>query len=263
MSNNALRKRASIKLPSCPSCVALFVALFFVSIVAGPTIAILFLLSAVYKALSRRNEADGNGDCTYCGLNSLSMQQRQKPYLEYSRSQKTISNFQYDTDLVLIRLRRRLSCIPPEEQYIVAEDFKVSFDLEEERKCVVVPRGTLTDLSSIPRPFRWFAGRVGPHLEAAIVHDYLYIAWQVMNQEKEAKRCYRDYADDLMFHAMWKAGMRFKASVLYCAVRLGGQWSFKERNSGPLILNDQALGKIGRNNVLICPQNHKNAARLS
>ena len=259
MSNYASKKKASIELPNCLSCGALSIVLLFVAIVAAPLIVIVFLLSLVQKAFSRRNEQFDKENCSYCGLDSLSDLKKNDPYCKYKRGLQSISFFQYDSDIQLVRLRKRLNCIPPEEQYIVAEDFKISFDLGDERKCVVVPRGTLTDLSSIPLPFRWLAGRVGPHLEATIVHDYLYIAWQVMNQEKP-NPCYRDYADDLMFHAMWNAGMRFKARALYCAVRLGGQCIFKKRNSGPLILSEGALEKMSQNNGLTCPQNHKGSA---
>lgn len=44
----------------------------------------------------------------------------------------------------------------------------------------------LTDLSSVPWTGWSLVSRVGPHLEASIVRDWLYIAWQ--RQRKEPRR---------------------------------------------------------------------------
>ena len=50
------------------------------------------------------------------------------------------------------------------------------------------PAGMLTDLATS----RWFTkpvlGRVGPHLEAAIIHDYLSIAWQDVTARRDRRR---------------------------------------------------------------------------
>ncbi len=89
-----------------------------------------------------------------------------------------ISGFRYESDLKLARRKDGLPQVSREAQYIVAKDHSVSFCLDGERRRIRVTKGTLTDLASVPRPFRILVGRVGPHLEAAIVHDYQYIAWQ-------------------------------------------------------------------------------------
>ena len=98
------------------------------------------------------------------------------PYPE-TYNNHSIRNFQYSSDLHLVRLKQRLPEIGPEKQYIVAKDYKVCFQLNGDKKSVTVPKGMLSDLTSVPPMFRGIVGRVGPHLEAAIVHDYLYMAW--------------------------------------------------------------------------------------
>lgn len=74
-------------------------------------------------------------------------------------------------------------------------------DTEEDRRSITVSKGMLTDLASVPRCFRWYAGRVGPHLEAAIVHDFLYVAWQDL-KEMCPKPGMRFFADRIMLAAM-------------------------------------------------------------
>ena len=80
----------------------------------------------------------------------------------------------------------------------------------------------LTDLTSVPRLARWFISRVGRHLEATIVHDFLYIAWQDLeNQPIDEK--HRRFADNLLFVAMKAADVNWlKIWVVYLAVRAFG-----------------------------------------
>ena len=65
--------------------------------------------------------------------------------------------------------------------YIVDQDYTVSFDVDDVEKTLTVPRGMLTDLASVPRVARGRVGKVGPHLAASIVHDFLFIAWQLLD----------------------------------------------------------------------------------
>ena len=152
---------------------------------------------------------------------------------------KHISRFRYDTDLKIMRKNEGLPCRDREAQYIVAEPYSVFFDLDGRRRTITVPRGMLSDLASVPRLFRWYVGRVGPHLEASIVHDYLYIAWQKKDLLPEEHM--RRFADRLMLVAMNAAGMCCKARFIYWAVRLFGCRAFFGRNRGPLILRENQL----------------------
>lgn len=92
---------------------------------------------------------------------------------------RSVTLLRQESDLLIARPRKRLRPDHDrEEEYVLAADFTVLFDVDGREWPVTAPAGMLTDLATS----RWFTkpviGRVGPHLEAAIMHDYLCIAWQ-------------------------------------------------------------------------------------
>ena len=94
-----------------------------------------------------------------------------------------------ETDLMIARPRARLRPQHDrEEEYVVLRDFTVAFEVDGREWRVTAPAGMLTDLATS----RWFTkpvlGRVGPHLEAAIIHDYLSIAWQDVTARRDRRR---------------------------------------------------------------------------
>lgn len=95
----------------------------------------------------------------------------------------------------------------------------------------------------MPRLLRWYVGRVGPHLEAAILHDYLYVAWQFKKNDPPRERMLqmRRFADDLMLAAMRETGMGCKARLIHLAIWWCGRGIFFGRNPEPLVLD---LGKL-------------------
>ena len=157
----------------------------------------------------------------------------------------SVSGFRYACPLHLMRLAERLPGVPPEQQYIVAQDYTVCYTVNGREETITVPSGTLTDLASVPWLFRRYVGRVGPHLEAAIVHDFLYVAWQFRRGSPSPQRMHemRRFADDLMLAAMQEAGMGCKANLIYRAIRCGGRGVFFDRNPEPLVLDLRALPK--------------------
>ena len=164
------------------------------------------------------------------------------PYPERYGKGVSIKWFGYRSHLYLMRLKLRPGRVGTdrEAQYIVAQDYSVCYRLNGgPRLTITVPRGMLTDLASVPRPFRSIVGRVGPHLEASIVHDWLYVAWQV--KDKDSTDELRRFADDLYLAAMKEAGMGCKAYLIYLAVRLGGKCAFYGRNPEPWILCSEQL----------------------
>ena len=98
----------------------------------------------------------------------------QSPYPE--PGWKCISDFKYESDLKLMRKKETPTGVDRETQYIVAGDYTVSYCLDGKPDKITVPNGMPTDLVSVPPMFRFYVGRVGPHLESCIVHDYLYYA---------------------------------------------------------------------------------------
>ena len=164
------------------------------------------------------------------------------PYPTKYRKENSITGFRYKSHLHILRLKQRPGRIGTdrETQYIVGKDYSVCYELDGESwHPITVPRGTLTDLASVPRLFRSIVGRVGPHLEASVVHDYLYVAWQVKCKcpTEEMRR----FADELYLAAMQAAGMGCKAHLIYLAVRFAGGGIFRGRNPKPWILCDEKL----------------------
>ena len=81
-------------------------------------------------------------------------------------------------------------------KYIVAEDYKVSFKVDKTCYSVTVPAGMKTDFASVPSCLGVFGiTRVGPYLEACVVHDFLYIAWQYVAERECPRRVDRRFAD--------------------------------------------------------------------
>ena len=142
---------------------------------------------------------------------------------------KTIASFKYESDLHLIRFREGLKGVARKDQYVVAAPYKVSFKLGAKKHCIKVPKGMLTDLSSAPFPLNCIVGRVGPHLEATIVHDYLYVAWQDHGDHMKTYKN-RKFADRLILEGMKASGMTCMAYAIYCGIRLGGTRAFCEPN---------------------------------
>jgi hypothetical protein len=152
----------------------------------------------------------------------------------YPGAFRSVDCFRYTHRLVLARepdalldaARRKVS-------YYVAEDYPVRFRVDGEERELVVPEGMLTDLASVPWFARSLVGRVGPHLEAAIVHDFLYIAWQLIEGREPRREDWR-FANEVMFAALWSARVGIlREAAIRAALRLPVvSWSlFREREA--------------------------------
>lgn len=82
---------------------------------------------------------------------------------------------------------------------------------------VIVPRGFVTDLASIPQPLQILRGRSvtsGRYANAAVVHDYLY--WR--------QDCTRAQSDNIMAIAMIEAGIpTIERRLIHEGVKAFGQ----------------------------------------
>ncbi|MEE8515076.1 MAG: DUF1353 domain-containing protein [Alphaproteobacteria bacterium] len=154
-----------------------------------------------------------------------------------------ITDFEYSTTLRLCRAKVAVQRPDGEDaNYIVDQPYTVHFKLDDMDKSITVPKGMLTDLSSVPPGFRWIAGRVGRHLEASIVHDYLYIAWQDLpNPVAEDED--RDFSDALMLVAMEAANVgRVRRFLIHQAVKRLGGGAFRGANPKPRYVKDEGGG---------------------
>jgi len=149
----------------------------------------------------------------------------------YPRITGEVMDVRHPDPLVLVRMpeapRLRTGA---DAHYIVGAPYRVAYRLRGEVRwrAVTVPEGMLTDLASVPRLACGLVGRVGSHLEAAIVHDYLYLAWQD-RPDGTARAQDGRFADDLMWAAMRRGRVgRLKAWTIYAAVRLFGGWAYRD-----------------------------------
>ncbi len=149
------------------------------------------------------------------------------PYLQ--RSWSAIRHFTFDTDL---HLMRGIAAVQGrhgrDADYVLAAPYRVSFVLDHQPLSIEVPAGLITDLSSVPRAV-WSMtgiGRVGPHLEASIVHDFLYIAWQDLDDHRPTDAD-RRFADEILMAGMECAGVGWvDRQLIYGAVRTFGGAAF-------------------------------------
>ncbi|WP_316013544.1 DUF1353 domain-containing protein [Roseobacter sp. HKCCA0434] len=138
----------------------------------------------------------------------------------------------YTSALRLLRLRDAPKMRDGEDaDYIVSAPFTVVWQADGiEPRELRVPAGLITDLVSVPRPFRWIVSRAGPYLEAAILHDYLYIAWQDV-PGRGVRDADRAFADAIMLAAMAEARVGAMLRwVIHASVRLFGGRAYARPN---------------------------------
>ncbi len=154
----------------------------------------------------------------------------------YPEAGTQIDALLFCSDLVLFRPKDRLLSVedgsvfrPANDVYLTGAPFVVRwFSAKGAAQDITVPAGFITDLTSVPGPLRLFAGRVGPWLEAAVLHDYLYSAWQDFPQQGHTE-IDRRFADDMMRFGMVASDVpRWQRWGIYWAVRLFGAASYHQ-----------------------------------
>ena len=110
---------------------------------------------------------------------------------------------------------------------------------------IVVPRGFVTDLASVPSLFWSYLPKTGKYLSAAVLHDFLY--WD--------NRCSQAEADAVFKLEMLEFGVEStKLSMIYNAVDTLGSGSYaaytKPLNSKPIrIVPEKALAEFLRRDL--------------
>lgn len=146
-----------------------------------------------------------------------------------------ISDFEYLGPLILYRAIDAVKMRGGKEDadYVLFRPYPVRFKVDGKIHEITVPQGMLTDLASVPRIARSIIDRVGPHLEASIVHDFLYIAWQDIGGYS-ARTNDQAFADKVMRAALRAANIPERTILeIYGAVRTFGWFAFRERNGWP------------------------------
>lgn len=165
------------------------------------------------------------------------------PVCPYPPKWTEMSEVQFDTDLVLVRLKDTVRTREGEDaDYVVGADYTIRLHVDGTVWGITVPRGLITDLTSVPAPLRVIASRVGPWLEAAIVHDFLYIAWQDVPGLRPRDRD-RAFADLVMLRAMEAAHVGYvKRQLIYAAVRAFGGGAFRRKSDDRYVDLPDRLG---------------------
>jgi hypothetical protein len=143
----------------------------------------------------------------------------------YPERWDTVSDFSYEADIYLARARRALvDGRNREAEYIVAAEYRCSCMVDGRPWPIAVPSGMLTDLTSSPWAARQIVNRIGPHLEAAIVHDFLFLAWQDLPGHGARRSDFR-FANVVMREALQAAGISAPVrALIYAAVSSPVGW---------------------------------------
>jgi hypothetical protein len=142
----------------------------------------------------------------------------------------SVARLIYHDTLVLLRLKKAPRLRGTREaHFILGTDYAVSYETGDgTRMRLAVPRGMVTDLASVPPVFRSLVSRTGPWVEAAVVHDFLTIAWRAMDGVGSAER--RRFADEMMLAGMAAAGVdRARRGLIYAGIRAAAVVGYPQR----------------------------------
>ena len=154
----------------------------------------------------------------------------------YPHDEVEVLGFTYCSDLHLTRSIEAVKTRRGEDaKYLVGSLYRASVEVRSgDGNCrshhICVPRGYMTDLASVPNWARLFIGRAGPHLEACIVHDWLYEAWIVT--EEEPRKSMKHFADEVLKAALKEAGIaKHTTWTIHKACSKFGGKEFRRRGS--------------------------------
>ena len=149
------------------------------------------------------------------------------PYLNID---KKIDDVIFYDWLVLGRAPKSIEMGNRNADYVLMQDYHVEVVFDDKSLCIVVPKGMTTDLASVPKLFRSIVGRTGPHLEAAIIHDWLYVAWQL--QDRKPTKADHKFADDVLLAGMKAAGCsRYSRLAVWFAMKFSwGVYKGRDKN---------------------------------
>lgn len=98
----------------------------------------------------------------------------------------------------------------------------MTYDRRDGWPPIIVPRGFVTDLTSVPKSLRSFVSVVGPYVRAAVLHDYLF--W--------TQGCTRGQADRIMYYAMIDSGTpQRKARKIYRGLKIGSERAYRNNQA--------------------------------
>ena len=145
----------------------------------------------------------------------------------------SITDFEYLDELKLVRHAQVHVKKPPESLWQLSADFRARMTVHPKDGAAYpltlkAPRGLYTDLASVPEHLWSIVGPIGPHLEASIIHDYLYMAWTDF-REKALSRDWK-FANDVFLAGMTVSKVK-KRDLIHAAVSLPVGWRVFRKKS--------------------------------
>jgi len=115
------------------------------------------------------------------------------------------------------------------KRWVVRKEFSYEIGHLGSGDKIVISTGFVTDLASTPKPLWSILPPFGRYLPSAILHDFLYMT-KVFSRKK---------ADKIFYEGMIILGVpKWKAKLMYYAVRIGGGKSYRKHSSYILPLKD-------------------------
>ena len=101
--------------------------------------------------------------------------------------------------------------------------FRYYVRLYDKSEVITVPKGFITDLASIPRPFWSIIGSPnGRYGRSAVIHDYIYRTPEIKYTRKRA--------DEIFYEGMVYLKVNFfRRKIMYFAVRIFAWLAWKKR----------------------------------
>ena len=146
---------------------------------------------------------------------------------------KDITDFEYLDELKFVRHAQVHVKKTPESLWQLSANFRVRMTVHPEAGApygltLMAPRGLYTDLASVPDALWGIVGPIGPHLEASIVHDYLYMAWT--DFRPKARRSDWEFADAMFLEGMKVSRVR-KRKLIHAVVHSPIGWAVFRKKS--------------------------------
>ncbi len=148
---------------------------------------------------------------------------------------KKISDFQYFDELKFVRHAKVHVKKTPESLWQLSANFRARMTVHPKNGApypltIRAPRGLYTDLASVPQAVWNIVGPIGRHLEASIIHDYLYMAWT--DFRNKAVQHDRDFADEVFLAGMKVSKVRpVQRTLIYAAVQSKIGWAVFKKKS--------------------------------
>jgi len=142
---------------------------------------------------------------------------------------RKITGFEYLDELKFVRHAKLHGAKNSDSLWQLSANFRAKMTVHPKNGAaysltIKAPRGLYTDLASVPKAFWQIVGPIGRHLEASVLHDYLYMAWT--DFRGKAVRRDQDFADEMFLAGMKVSRVRpLHRTLIHAAVHSPVGWA--------------------------------------